>query len=46
MIIHWKAVEQYFTVVLFVSFNYSLSFNFGKSIYFGFGTVESQMSNA
>ena len=38
MTIHWKAVEQYFTVVLFVSF-YPLC-NFGKLINFGLGTVK------
>ena len=39
--IHWKAVEQYFTVVLFVSQFYPV-WNFGKCISFGLGTVRSE----
>ena len=38
MIIHWKAVDQYSTVVLFVFQFYPLC-NFGKFISFGLGTV-------
>ena len=38
MTIHWKAVEQYFTVVLY-DFQFDPVFNFGKFISFGFGTV-------
>ena len=41
MTIHWKAVEQYFTVVLFV-FRFSPVFNFGKFDNFGHGTVRSE----
>ena len=37
MIIYWKAVEQYFTVVLFV-FQFE---KFGKLIKFGLGIVNS-----
>ena len=37
--IHWKAVEQYFTVGLFVFAG------FGKFINFGFGTVRSERDN-
>ena len=44
MITLWKAVEQYFTVVLFV-FQFSLVCNFGKFIHFGLGTVRSEMVN-
>ena len=40
----WKAVEQYFTVVLFVSQVYPVC-NFGKFIDFGFGTVMSEWVN-
>ena len=38
MTIHWKAVEQYFTVVLF-AFKFYPVCNFGKFINFGLGTV-------
>ena len=38
--INWKAVEQYFTVVLFV-FQFSPVCNFGKVINFGRGTITS-----
>ena len=41
MTIHWKAVEQYFTVVLFV-FSFYLVRNFGKLISFRLGTVRSE----
>ena len=41
MTIHWKAVEQYFTVVLFV-FQLDLVCNFGKFIHFGISTVRSE----
>ena len=36
--IHWKAVEQYFTFVLFVFQCYPVC-HFGKCINFGLGTV-------
>ena len=39
MTIHWKAVEQYFTVVLFVFQAYPVC-NFGKFVDFGLNTVE------
>ena len=42
MTIHWKAVEQYFTVILFV-FQFC---NFGKFINFGLGTVRSERFSA
>ena len=38
MTIHWKAVEQYFTVVLFVFQCYPLC-SFDRFINFGLGTV-------
>ena len=41
MTIHWKAVEQYFTVVLLV-FQFSPVLNFGKFINFELGTVRSE----
>ena len=41
MTIHWKAVEQYFTVVLF-GFQVSTVCNFEKFINFGLGTVRSE----
>ena len=41
MTIHWKAVEQYLTVVLFVVQFYPVC-NFGKCINFGLGTVGSE----
>ena len=41
MRIHWKAVEQYFIVVLFV-FQFYPVCNFGKFIIFGLGTVKSE----
>ena len=41
MTIHWKAVAQYFTVVLFV-FQFSPVCYFEKNINFGFGTVRSE----
>ena len=43
MTIHWKAVEQYFTVVLFV-FQFSVC-NFGKFNNFGLDTVRSERVN-
>ena len=39
MTIHWKAVEQYFTVVLFV-FQFYPVCNFGKFIKFGLALSE------
>ena len=44
MTVHWKAVDQCFTVVLF-GFQYSPVFNFGKFINFGHGTVGSERVN-
>ena len=44
MTIHWKAVEQYLTVVLFVFQFYSVC-NFGKFINFGLDTVRSERFN-
>ena len=41
MTIHWKVVEQYFTVVLFV-FQFYPVCNVGKFINFGLGTVKSE----
>ena len=41
MIIRWKAVEQYFTVVL-LGFQFYLVCNFGKCISFGLGTVRNE----
>ena len=41
MTIHWKTVEQYFTVILFV-FQFSPGCNFGKFVNFGLGTVRSE----
>ena len=41
MTLHWKAVEQYFTVVLFV-FQFYPASNFGKFISFGLGNVRSE----
>ena len=41
MTIHWKAFEQYFTVVLFV-FQFSLVCDFGKFINFGLNIVRSE----
>ena len=38
MTIHWKAVEQYFTVELFVFQCYSVC-NFGKFDNFGLGII-------
>ena len=38
MTIHWKAVEQYFTELLFV-FQFYPVCNFGKFVNFGLGTV-------
>ena len=44
MTIHWKAVEQYFTVVLFtVKFN--PAFNFAKFPNFEHGTVRTETVN-
>ena len=43
MTIHWKAVELYFTVVLFVMF---FNINFGKFVYFGIGTLVSDRVKA
>ena len=44
MTIHWKAVEQCFTVVLFV-FQFYLVCNFGKFISFGLDTVKRERVN-
>ena len=44
MTIHWKAVEQYFTVVVLVIQLYPV-FNCGKYIDFGFGAVRSEKVN-
>ena len=41
MIIHWKAVDQYFTVVLFGAQFYPVC-KFSKFINFGLGTVNSE----
>ena len=41
MTIHCKAVEQYFTVMLF-GFQFYPFCNFGKFINFGLGTVRSE----
>ena len=41
MSIHWKAVEQFFTVALFV-FQFYTVCNFGKFITSGLGTVRSE----
>ena len=41
MIIHWKAAELHFTVVLFV-FQFFLVCNFGQFINFGLGTLRSE----
>ena len=41
MTIHWKAVEQYFTVVMFV-FQFYPVCNFGKFINFVLDTVRSE----
>ena len=41
MTLHWKAVEQYLTVVLFV-FQFYPVCNFGKRLNFGLGTVKSE----
>ena len=38
---HWKAVEQYFTVLLF-AFQVSLVCVYGEFIDFGLGTVRSE----
>ena len=46
MTIHWKAVEQYFTVVLYCGVSqFSSVYNFGKFIIFGLGTVRSERVN-
>ena len=45
MTINWKAVEQYFTVLLFVSQFYPV-LNFEKSNNFGLGTVRSERVKA
>ena len=44
MTMHWKAAEQYFTVVLFV-FQFYPVCNFGKFIRFGLGIVRSERVN-
>ena len=44
MTIHWKAVELYFTVVMFV-FKCSLGGNFGKFISVGLGSVRCERVN-
>ena len=44
LIFDWKAVEKYFTVVLFV-FQFPRVFNFGKIFSFGLGTVRSERVN-
>ena len=41
MTIYWKAVEQYFTVVMFV-FQFHPSCHFKKFMNFGLGTVRSE----
>ena len=41
MAIHWKAFEQYFTVVLF-GFQFQPVCNFGKFVNCGLGTVRSE----
>ena len=41
MIIHLQAVEQYFTVGLFM-FQCFLGYNFGKLVDFGLGTVRGE----
>ena len=41
MTFHWKAVEQCFTVVLFI-FQFYQVCNFGQFINFGLGTVRSE----
>ena len=41
MTIHWKTVEQYFTVVIFVFLSYRVC-NFETFIKFGFGTVRTE----
>ena len=44
MTIHWKAVEMYFTVVMFVFQFYVVCF-FGKIYQFGLGAVRSELVN-
>ena len=44
MTIHWKAVEQQFTAMMFV-FQLSPVCNFGEFINFGLGTVRSERVN-
>ena len=44
MTIHWKTVEQYITVVLFVFHFYPVS-NFGKFMSFGLGTFRNERVN-
>ena len=44
MTIHWKAIEQYFTVVLFV-FQFFPVCNFGKFASFGLGSVRGERVN-
>ena len=45
MTIHWKAVEQCFTVVLVV-FQFYPVYNSGKFINVGLGTVKSESDNS
>ena len=45
MTIHWKAVEQYFTVVLFCLFGVWPACYFGKFINFGLGTARIEKVN-
>ena len=44
MTIYWKAVERYFTVVLFV-FQFFPNGNFGRFINFGFSNVRDERVN-
>ena len=44
MTIHWKAVEQYFTLLLFVFQFYPLC-NFGEFIKFGLAVVRNESVN-
>ena len=43
MTIHWKAVEQHFTMVLFV-FQFYPDCNFGKFVNLGFGTLRNELT--
>ena len=46
MTIHWKAVEQYVTVVLGLLFQFYPVCNFGQFINLGLGTVKRERLNA